>query len=62
MVQLLGGTMSTVQCEINGVPGFIVRTDKNKAGLGDHPPVWPRGDAARQTRPLPFEAVIPPVR
>ncbi len=33
-----GVSMSIVPCEINGVQAFIVRTDKNNAGLGDHPP------------------------
>ncbi|MPZ74554.1 MAG: DUF120 domain-containing protein [Nitriliruptorales bacterium] len=33
-----GVPMSIIPCEINGVRAFIVRTDKNDAGLGDHPP------------------------
>ena len=33
-----GVSMSIIPCEINGVGAFIVRTDKNNAGLGDHPP------------------------
>jgi riboflavin kinase len=31
-----GVSMSLVPCEVNGVPGFILRTDKNDAGQGDH--------------------------
>ncbi len=33
-----GVPMSIVPCQINGLDAFIVRTDKNNAGLGDHPP------------------------
>ncbi len=33
-----GVAMSIVPCEINGVPGFILRTDKNDEGKGDHAP------------------------
>lgn len=33
-----GVSMSIVPCEIEGVSGFIVRTDKNNAGEGDHAP------------------------
>ena len=29
--------MSIVRCRINGVDAFILRTDKNNAGEGDHP-------------------------
>ena len=30
--------MNIVPCEIAGTAGFILRTDKNNAGLGDHDP------------------------
>lgn len=33
-----GVAMSIVPCVINGVAGFILRTDKNDAGEGDHAP------------------------
>ena len=43
-----GVGMSLVPCEIGGIGAFILRTDKNDAGEGDHPPTrrrlskWPR--------------------
>lgn len=33
-----GVAMSIVPCEISGVPAFILRTDKNNDGVGDHAP------------------------
>ena len=33
-----GVGMSLVPCEIGGINAFILRTDKNDAGEGDHPP------------------------
>jgi riboflavin kinase, archaea type len=30
--------MSIVPCTIAGIDAFILRTDKNNAGLGDHAP------------------------
>lgn len=32
-----GVAMSIMPCTINGVAAFILRTDKNNAGSGDHP-------------------------
>lgn len=33
-----GVCMNIVPCSINGVPAFILRTDRNNAGTGNHPP------------------------
>ena len=33
-----GVAMSIVPCEIGGVHGFIIRSDRNDAGDGDHAP------------------------
>lgn len=33
-----GVALTIVPCEIDGVRAFIIRTDKNNAGLGDRPP------------------------
>lgn len=33
-----GVPMSIVPCQIRGIHAFILRTDKNNAGLGNHPP------------------------
>ena len=30
--------MSIVPCRLGGIPAFILRTDDNEAGRGDHPP------------------------
>lgn len=35
----VGGVgMNIVPCSINGLRGFILRTDRNNAGTGNHPP------------------------
>ena len=35
----VGGVgMSIVPCAINGLPAFILRSDRNNAGIGNHPP------------------------
>lgn len=34
----VGVGMSVVPCEIEGLPAFILRTDKNNDGRGDHAP------------------------
>lgn len=41
----------TVRCDINGIPAFILRTDKINACLAGHPPGSnvPRGDMRRLT-------------
>jgi len=33
----VGVGMNIVPCEIEGIPAFILRTDKNNSGDGDHP-------------------------
>ena len=33
----VGVGMSIVPCEIEGIPAFVLRTDKNNSGGGDHP-------------------------
>lgn len=29
--------MNIARCEIDGIPAFILRTDRNEAGIGKHP-------------------------
>jgi CTP-dependent riboflavin kinase len=30
--------LSIVPCQIEGIDAFVIRTDKNNSGVGDHPP------------------------
>jgi riboflavin kinase, archaea type len=32
-----GVPLSIVPCKIEGIDAFVIRTDKNNSGLGDHP-------------------------
>lgn len=35
----VGGVgMNIVRCSVNGIPAFVLRTDRNNAGTGNHPP------------------------
>lgn len=33
----VGVDVSLVPCHVEGIPAFILRTDRNDAGIGDHP-------------------------